>query len=115
MCIKTLILFFSSLQVRFIKGDDLWLSPEYGTDPGTCAVTLTIYGRVDVVNAYFDAVYEATRKFNGRIHWGKYFTAGRDTFEQWYPKFGDFDDLRKTYDPKEIFINNFLEEHFLEN
>ena len=79
---------------------------------GTCAVTLTIYGRVDVVNAYFDAVYDATRKFNGRIHWGKYFTASVKEFQQWFPKFQEFATLRETYDPNGVFLNDFLLERF---
>ena len=81
-------------------------------DEGTCAVTLTIYGREDVVNKYFDDVYDATRKFNGRIHWGKYFTAGTKEFRRWYPKFQEFADLRREYDPNGVFMNNFLQERF---
>ena len=48
---------------------------------GSCAVTLTIYGPVEIVNESFDAVYKATRKRNGCIHWGKYFTATTDDFK----------------------------------
>ena len=80
---------------------------------GVCAVTLTIYGQVDIVNAYFDAVYNATRKFNGRIHWGKYFTATVKDFQDWYPNFQHFTDLRKEYDPNGVFLNDFLEEKFV--
>lgn len=79
---------------------------------GTCAVTLTIYGRVDIVIAYFDAVYEATRKFNGRIHWGKYFTASAQDFQKWYPKFDNFAILREKYDPARVFMNHFLQGKF---
>ena len=79
---------------------------------GSCAVTLTIYGQVEIVNKYFDAVYKATRKFNGRIHWGKYFTANFHDFQDWYPNFLQFTTLRKKYDPDGIFLNNFLRERF---
>ena len=81
-------------------------------EKGTCAVTLTIYGPVEVVNEYFDAVYKATRKFNGRIHWGKYFTATADDFQDWYQNFQLFGDLRKKYDPSGVFLNKFLREMF---
>ena len=80
---------------------------------GACAITLTTYAQKDVVHGYFDAVYDATRKFAGRIHWAKYFTAKRDAIASWYPKYNDFDELRKKYDPKMVFMNEFLEEHFL--
>ena len=81
-------------------------------EDGTCAVTLTIYGPVDTVNAYFDAVYEATRKFGGHIHWGKYFTAESQEFQKWYPKFNGFAVLRKKYDPNGVFLNDFLQAKF---
>lgn len=80
---------------------------------GSCAVTLTIYGRKDVVAAYFDAVYEATRKLKGRIHWGKHFSsATHSNFRDWYPKYDTFVALRKKYDPKNVFVNDFIEEKF---
>ena len=81
-------------------------------EQGSCAVTLTIYGQVEIVNEYFDAVYNATRKFNGRIHWGKYFTATAIDFQEWYPNFQQFTALRKKYDPNGIFLNKFLGEKF---
>lgn len=80
---------------------------------GSCAVTLTIYGREDIVAEYFDAVYEATRQFDGRIHWGKHFSKATHTnFVQWYPKFEEFVIFRKEYDPKDIFVNDFIKEKF---
>lgn len=80
---------------------------------GSCAVTLTIYGKKKIVAEYFDAVYEATRKFKGRIHWGKHFSAAtRVDFQQWYPNFDEFANLQKEYDPKDIFVNHFIKEKF---
>ena len=81
-------------------------------EQGSCAVTLTIYGPVEIVNEYFDAVYKATRKFNGRIHWGKYFTATINDFQDWYPNFQLFGALRKRYDPDGVFLNKFLGQMF---
>lgn len=80
---------------------------------GSCAVTLTIYGREDTVNEYFNAIYEATRNLKGRIHWGKFFSrATHHNFKQWYPKFEEFSTLRKEYDPNDIFVNDFIKEKF---
>ena len=76
-------------------------------------MTLTIFAKKDVVKEYFDAVYEATRTMNGRIHWGKHFShADRSSFLQWYPKFSEFATLRKEYDPDGIFVNDFIKEKF---
>ena len=99
--------------MRFVSGDDNHLSPQYGMTGGSCAVTLTIYGRKDVVAEYFDAVYEATRVFDGRIHWGKHFSSATHTdFAQWYPNFEEFATIRGEYDPKGIFVNEFIREKF---
>lgn len=104
---------FLLMQVRFIKGDDNHLSPQYGMAEGSCAVTLTIYGKKDVVAAYFDAVYDATRELKGRIHWGKHFSGATHTsFQEWYPRYAEFVALREQYDPKDIFVNDFIEEKF---
>jgi len=101
-----------SLQVRFVSGDDTWLSPYYGMEDGACAITLTIYAPRWTAKAYFDAYYLATRRFHGRIHWGKHFTIDRSVVERWYPKFPEFAVIRKKMDPKGIFLNKFLKETF---
>lgn len=99
--------------MRFISGDENHLSPQFGAEEGSCAVTLTIYGREDIVTEYFDAVYNATRVFQGRIHWGKHFsTATHVDFQQWYKKFDQFADLQEEYDPEGIFVNDFIRETF---
>ena len=103
------------LQVRFVKGDDIYLSPYYDpVDPtaGFCAVTLTIYAPEERALYYFNKVYATTRKFNARFHWGKHFNAGRSEMKYFYPKFEEFAVKRKAMDPKGIFINEFLEETF---
>ena len=93
----------------------MWLSPEYGTDPGSCAITLTIYARNDVVLDYFNRVYSATLEtYSGRVHWGKIFTANAATIRQWLPKFDDFMIEREKMDPKKVFVNDFLQETFFE-
>ena len=81
---------FLSSQVRFVSGDDTWLSPYYRMEDGACAITLTIYAPRRTVKAYFDAYYLATRQFSGRIHWGKHFTIEWSVVESWLPKFPDF-------------------------
>ena len=79
---------------------------------GTCAITLTIYADPDTVHEYFSAVYAVTKQFNARYHWGKHFTANRSVIEDLYPKFKQFAAIRKKYDPKGVFINEFIDETF---
>jgi len=100
-------------QVRFIQGDDNHLSPQYGMEGGSCAVTLTIYGPERRVEEYFDAVFDATRGLSGRIHWGKHFSrANHRFFRNWYSKFEEFATFREEYDPKNIFLNDFIKDKF---
>ena len=79
---------------------------------GACAITLTIYGPEHTVNEYFDAYYQATRQFGGRVHWGKIFTIDQAVVSSWYEKFPDFAAIRKVMDPKGIFLNPFLQNTF---
>jgi FAD/FMN-containing dehydrogenase len=99
--------------VRFISGDNNHLSPQYGMGEGSCAVTLTIYGKEDIVEEYFDAVYDATRTLQGRIHWGKHFSTATSTaFRQWYDGYDEFSLFRRQYDPRNVFVNDFIKAKF---
>ena len=95
-----------------MKGDNAWLSPHYGNDTVFCAITLTIYAPEETSSAYFDAVYKATRKFNGRVHWGKYFTSGPTEIRSLFPRFDDFAEVRLKLDPNGIFMNDALKKAF---
>ena len=45
-----------------MKADKIYLSPQSGHDPGTCAITLTIYGHKYTALNYFDKVYAAMKE-----------------------------------------------------
>lgn len=49
---------------------------------------------------------------NGRPAWSKTHNLVRKDLVKIYPKFNDFDTLRRTLDPNNIFINEFLEKFF---
>lgn len=102
--------------MRFVKGDEIYLSPQYGAAHGTCAITLTIYACHDTVMDYFDTVYATMREkgLNARFHWGKHFNHDREEIEALYPNFEEFMNLRKEMDPNGIFLNEFLEQKLLQ-
>ena len=75
-------------------------------------MTLTIYAPEKTSSAYFDAVYNATRKFNGRVHWGKYFTAGPAEIREMFPNFDDFARVRRELDPNGVYMNDALKKAF---
>lgn len=102
------------MQVRFVKGDDIYLSPQNGHDPGTCAITLTIYGPEYTAINYFNKTYATmrTKGLNARFHWGKHFNHDHKEIQNLYPDLEEFADFRSQMDPNNIFVNEFLEEKF---
>ena len=49
---------------------------------------------------------------NGRPSWSKTHNLGRKDLEKLYPKFNEFDNLRRKLDPNNIFVNDFLKKIF---
>ena len=97
----------SSQQVRFVKADDIWLSPAYQRD--TCHVTLMIYNPSSSnMHHYFDGYYNAIRRFHPRVHWGKYFKLTNNEVANLYPRLHDFARVRAQLDPKKLLMNDLL-------
>ena len=102
-------------QVRPVKADDIWLSPDFHRT--SCHVTLTLINpSLQDARRYFGKFFESVSqklKLAPRIHWGKY-TTGVDSHavESMYPRLSDFSRIRQQMDPHKIFINHFLEEKF---
>lgn len=94
------------IEVRFAKGDDLWLSTASGRDSAYIAVHR--YWRADP-GEYFDAVEQVMRSFGGRPHWGKLHAMTAEELRESYPRFEDFLALRDRLDPQRVFGNRHLE------
>ena len=59
--IITHILHFFAFQVRFVRSDDIWLSPNYKRD--SCHITEMIYSlSVETSILYFNSVHNATTR-----------------------------------------------------
>ena len=98
---------FFAFQVRFVRGDDIWLSPNYKRD--SCHITEMIYSpSVETSILYFNSVHNATKKFNARLHWGKHFQLTPEDIQAMYPKFADFARIRAKLDPRGVFLNELL-------
>lgn len=97
-------------EIRFVKGDDLALSPCHGRD----SVYIGCYNADnrgwDELLADFEELIGI--KYNGRPHWGKEFNVGTDYFRSVYPKWDDFQSLRVELDPNGQFKNSMLEDLF---
>ncbi|MEZ5570891.1 MAG: D-arabinono-1,4-lactone oxidase [Halioglobus sp.] len=96
---------FFPIEVRFIKGDDIWLSPFYQRD--TCSIAVHRYFEEDY-RPYFKTLEPIFRKYHGRPHWGKLNTLQRDDFRKLYPRWDDFVAVRRDIDPQGRFLNPYL-------
>jgi hypothetical protein len=94
-------------EVRWSRGDELWLSPGYRRD----SVWLSLYNIDRKGWAAQRAKFEAfARRHGGRPHWGKEATFDREYLRQQYPRLGDFVRLADRFDPERKFRNGWLDE-----
>ena len=88
------------LEVRFVRGDDSWLSPAYGAD--TCQIGAYTSNGPDCT-PYFEAFWSVMRPLSARPHWGKELDHGNDELRALYPRMDDFNALRDKWDPQRVF------------
>lgn len=96
---------FFPIEVRFVKGDDIWLSPFYQRD--SCSIAVHRYFEEDF-QPYFKTIEPIFRKYQGRPHWGKLNTLQRQDFRTLYPRWDDFVAVRQSVDPRGRFLNPYL-------
>jgi FAD/FMN-containing dehydrogenase len=96
---------FFPIEVRFVAGDDIWLSPFYRRD--TCSIAVHRYFEEDY-KPYFASIEPIFRKYHGRPHWGKLNTLGLADFRRLYPRWDDFAAVRREVDPQGRFLNPYL-------
>jgi FAD-linked oxidoreductase len=97
------------VECRFVRADDIWLSPATGRDSAYIAVHMY---RGMPYQEYFAAIEEIFRNHAGRPHWGKMHTMTANEAAAAYPRWNDFLRLRAELDPKGIFLNAYLEQLF---
>ena len=100
---------FFPLEVRYVKADDAWLSPFYRQD--SISIAVHRYFEEDFT-PYFATLEPILRKYGGRPHWGKLNSLGRADFRALYPKWDEFDAVRRELDPRGRFLNTYLSELF---
>jgi FAD-linked oxidoreductase len=93
------------IEFRYVKGDDLWLSPFHGRD----SATLSVHQHASMDQwTLFRAAEEVCRGFDGRPHWGKQHTLKAADFAQIYPRWADFQAARRRADPAGKFLSPYL-------
>ncbi len=97
------------LEVRYVKADDIMISPASGRDAVYMAVHQ--YNGMDY-QEYFRTIEEIFWKYDGRPHFGKMNTMKKEQFIQTYPNWTQFSRIQHECDPKGIMLNDYLKSIF---
>lgn len=93
------------IEYRYVKGDDIPLSPAYGGDRVFIAVHM--YHRMPY-ESYFRGIEAIFQAYEGRPHWGKMHTAPAEYLHRVYPELGRFLALRERLDPMGVFLTPYF-------
>ena len=94
-------------EIRTIAADDLWLSPNHQRD--SVALHFTWIADTAAVLPVVADVERVLAPLAARPHWGKVFTTPASDLRDAYPRFADFADLARRYDPAGKFRNEWLD------
>ncbi|WOE41069.1 D-arabinono-1,4-lactone oxidase [Acinetobacter chinensis] len=100
---------FFPIEFRFVKGDDIWLSPFYQRD--SISISVHQYIKQDP-KLLFDEIEPILQRYQGRPHWGKMHSLNAGQLRMLYPKWDDFLQLRARLDPEKKFLNPYLQQLF---
>lgn len=100
---------FFPLEFRFIRRDEAWLSPFHGRD--SCSIA--VHAAADEAWQYLvDDFTPIFRAHQGRPHWGKLHKLGEAELSRLYPRWADFQALRRRFDPQGRLLNAHLRQVF---
>jgi FAD/FMN-containing dehydrogenase len=94
------------LELRFVRGDQAWMSTAYGGDVvhlGACT------GITADRHTYFDNFWREMRPLGARPHWAKEMDHDVEEIRSLYPMAERFSRLRDELDPDRVFSNRFLD------
>lgn len=97
------------MENRFVRGDDIWLSPAYDRDSAYIAIHM--YHKKDY-KAFFSAIEDIFKAYDGRPHWGKLHTLRHLELQKRYPAYDRFCEIRRTMDPDGLFMSPYMQSLF---
>ncbi len=103
---------FFPMEFRFIRGDDAWLSPFEGGDRCSIAVHAAQGEPHDYLVSDLGPVF---RRHGGRPHWGKLHDLDAPALAALYPRWNDFQAVRRQLDPSGRMLNAFTRRVFGED
>lgn len=93
------------MEVRFVRGDQAWLSPNYQRD----SVVISVSGKPGTNYwPYLKACDQRLYEQAGRPHWGKLHFMTEERLGGRFPKLNAFKALRREFDPAGMFLNDHL-------
>lgn len=97
-------------EIRFTKADDFAMSACYGRNTiWLGAYNADNFGWGELMKDF----EELAKKYKGRPHWGKEFNVNTAYLQSVYPRYDEFNALRKELDPDGKFTNQFISKIFL--
>ena len=97
------------IENRVVKGDDIALSPAYRRD--SAYIACHVYNKKDY-KAYFKALEDIFKAYEGRPHWGKMHTLESKELNALYPQFETFLEHRQRQDPERLFATPYIQKLF---
>jgi FAD-linked oxidoreductase len=93
------------IECRYVRADDVWLSMFHERD----GFSISVHEFHDVdPRPYFAAVEPVFWKYDGRPHWGKLHTLAAERLAALYPRWRDFQIVRRALDPGGRLVNRHL-------
>ncbi|WP_241622744.1 D-arabinono-1,4-lactone oxidase [Rosenbergiella australiborealis] len=101
--------------LRCTGASDAWLSPAYHQE--TCYFGFVVYyaddGSLSQDGLHFlTEVEKILATYGGRPHWGKYYDPEHYTWSELYPKWQDFERVKRRLDPQQRFSNDYIGQLF---
>lgn len=90
------------LEIRTVGADEAWLSPNYQRD--NLVVSISGAPGVDYWD-YLRACDSLFAEYHGRPHWGKLHFMTADRLDRLFPRYNDFVNMRRRFDPRGTFLN----------
>jgi FAD/FMN-containing dehydrogenase len=93
------------LEIRVVAGEEAWMSPNYQRD--NLVVSISGQPGADYW-PYLRACDSLFAEFRGRPHWGKLHFMTADRIARLFPRYEDFIEVRRRFDPAGVFLNDHL-------
>ena len=101
------------VEVRFVKGDDILMSPANGRDVCYIGVNTKAHNEDPSANELFARFEPLMKELGGRPHWGKHFTLVPDDLTRMYgSNYVTFKRIRAELDPTGLFENTLIRNLF---